>query len=248
MLTNQQLKSEERFAKLQKEHQDEMTKAQQRIEELKKNIEGEKGVLTGQISMLKRSSLESNPPALKPKSPSKVRRRMKKGASSNSNSELINALTSPPNHKSVMEDDADDHLNRRDRLKSASYDNITIDNEEKSGGNILPKTPQLSPGNIKRKSEKKTRRESADRITITALVAESLVNPGSMSAIRKELKSDSFTPKIQRKFPQKSSGTQSTLPSVSPKGSDTEGNGKPILNRDIFDKKNSSSNLLDTKF
>ena len=48
--------------------------------------------------------------------------------------------------------------------------------------------------------------------TITELVAESLTSPGTMAAIRKELKADALTPKIQRKFAAKT--TPPSLPSI----------------------------------
>lgn len=57
------------------------------------------------------------------------------------------------------------------------------------------------------------RRPSTDKMTITDLVAESLKYPGSMAAIRKELKSDGLTPKIQRKF-HTAKNTPMTLPAM----------------------------------
>lgn len=56
----------------------------------------------------------------------------------------------------------------------------------------------------------------AEKISITTLVEETLHNPDSIAAIRKQLKSEGLTPKIQRKFPMKPS-TLTTLPSMSPK-------------------------------
>ena len=57
------------------------------------------------------------------------------------------------------------------------------------------------------------KRGCSEKRSITDLVAESLLNPSSMSAIRQELKADNLTPKIQRKI--KNHTNQTTLPSLS---------------------------------
>lgn len=67
----------------------------------------------------------------------------------------------------------------------------------------------------------------AEKTSITTLVEESLRNPASIAAIRKQLKSEGLTPKIQRKFPMKPS-TPTTLPSMSPKDATTTKESSPL--------------------
>ena len=74
---------------------------------------------------------------------------------------------------------------------------------------------KLSPEvqhSVKKNSVGSQRRLSVDKLTITDLVAERIKHPGTMAAIRKELKADGLTPKIQRKFHIKS--TPTTLPAM----------------------------------
>ena len=47
-----------------------------------------------------------------------------------------------------------------------------------------------------------TPRPNGDKLTITQLVEDSLHNPGTIASIRKQLKKDGLTPKIERKFKQ----------------------------------------------
>ena len=216
-LARQQIASTKALESLQKEHETNLASMQQKIKELE-TIKGK------EIDTQVKSSPPS-PPPLQPKSPSKKRRLKKNGnlsTSSISKPDITltgdtvpeqNDLTSLP----VSQKDPSSGTNLlsfKDRPKSSSYGDLTaIDSKVEKK---LPNTPQLSPAISKRRTEKKSvRRESAERLTISALVAESLSNPSSISSIRKELKSDSFTPKMKRKFPNRSPGT--TLPSMSPK-------------------------------
>lgn len=80
---------------------------------------------------------------------------------------------------------------------------------------------KLSP-EIKRSPETNSkvitqrRLSNTEKSSITSLVEESLRNPSSIASIRKQLKSEGLTPKIQRKFPMKPN-TPTTLPSMNPK-------------------------------
>ena len=47
-----------------------------------------------------------------------------------------------------------------------------------------------------------TPRPNGDKLTITQLIEDSLHNPGTIASIRKQLKKDGLTPKIERKFKQ----------------------------------------------
>lgn len=207
---------------MQKEHQSEVNQALKRIEDLERKIsEIDKSAKETSTSLP--TTENTVPPPLQPKSPSR-KRRSKKGDSSTthtSNSELMDIVTSSPTKQQDTSGEKE-LLVYKNPPKSASYSDLTtIVNDggsAKSKDTKLPVTPQLSPANSKKSAEKRVgRRGSGERLTITALVAESLCNPGSMLAIRKELKSDSFTPKIQRKFPtRRASASPATLPSVSP--------------------------------
>lgn len=219
-LVKQHLSTRDTLETIQKEHEFEMSQARLKIELLEKNLaEMEKEKADQVIKVIKSSPttpVPSGPPSLQPKSPSRRKKRLKKGDSLTPNaskSELI-PLTSPPTNEKTASSDTN-ILSFKDRPKSSSYGDLTkITKGTHSSDSKLVKTPQLSPTNPKRNTENRpSRRESGEKLTITALVAESLAYPGSISVIRKELKSDAFTPKIQRKFQNRSPGTSSALPS-----------------------------------
>ncbi len=226
-LVKQQLSSKVTLETMQNEHQSEMNKALQKIKDLEKRI-GDTDKPIAAIPTI------AEPPPLLPKSPTRKKRRSKKLVTqtpNNSKSELPDTLVTPPksiNHTTCSETNL---LKFKGRPRSASYNDLTeIINEANDNDTKLPITPQLSPATSKKGSERKlSRRESSERNTITSLVAESLANPSSMLAIRKELKSDSFTPKIQRKFHKRGSGSSgNALPTMSPgnHGAAAEGEGK----------------------
>lgn len=231
-LVKQHLSTKETLERIQKEHEFEMNQAQHKIESLEKRLEEMEKEKDGLVINVTKSPaitpVPSGPPSLQPKSPSRRRKRLKKGDSltpNTSKSELI-PITSPPTIEKTASSDTD-ILSRKHRPKSSSYEDLTKTTKETSSDSKLAKTPQLSPANAKKNIDNKpSRRESGEKLTITALVAESLTNPGSISAIRKELKSDGFTPKIQRKFPNRSPVTSSALPSMSPKNGVEAGEGK----------------------
>jgi hypothetical protein len=213
---------------LQKEHASELNRAQQKIDNLTKKIaemeaNQEMEVKDEEITPSPKAHTSSGPPSLQPKSPSRKRKHLKKGVSSllpnNTKSKLLPLSGEKPNSDTNL-------LSLKDRPKSSSFGDLSALTKEKPPSDIkLAKTPQVSPA-TKKKSEP-TRRESGEKPTITALVAESLSNPASISAIRKELKSDSFTPKMKRKFTSLSPGTSSPLASISPKnGKELAGEGK----------------------
>lgn len=123
------------------------------------------------------------------------------------------------------------------RQKSASFTDLTTlgkdgeNRNEKTGG---------EKSDVQRSFDTTTsshsQRLSRERITITEMVAESLKNPSSIAVIRQELKADSLTPKIQRKFPMKSSPTtlpavSNTLPTTSPLASKVSPKASPSSRR-----------------
>ena len=243
----QQLRTRETLETIQKEHEHQMTEAQQKIEILEKKlaeIEKEKGdLLKVTLGPSPTSPVHSSgPPSLQPKSPSSRRRKHLKKANTSltpntSKSELVPIASLPTNENTASSDT--DVLSLKDRPKSSSYGNLNeLTKEKHSSDSTLVKTLQLSPASSKKSTE--NRRDSGDKLTITALVAESLAHPGSISAIRKELKSDSFTPKIRRKFPNRSPvSSAGALSSISPKNGGGEGKEKksPLsTRRDAFDR------------
>lgn len=193
-VTKQQLGSKELIKTMQKEHESEISQAFQKIENLENKI------IEMDISGVSTTPLliDPPPPPLEPKSPTRKKRRSKKSDPSMPSASNAELHMAPPS-KEKGKGTSGSKLSARERLKSSSYGDLTsIDSKEESKSS---KTPQISPANTKRKMERKSnRRDSSERVTITSLVAESLSNPSSMLAIRKELKSDAFTPKIQRKF------------------------------------------------
>ena len=98
--------------------------------------------------------------------------------------------------------------------------------------NTSPKTSkkELSPQNLAPQKKRSIdsscaeKRISVERRSITDLVAESLLNPGNMAAIRQELKADNLTPKIQRKLNNQTNHQATTLPSLSNGSSPTHHN------------------------
>ena len=95
------------------------------------------------------------------------------------------------------------------RQKSASFTDLTTLEKDEEKRSEKESEVQRS---FDATTATSSQRPSRERITITEMVAESLMNPTSMAVIRKELKADSLTPKIQRKFHKKSS--PSSLPVV----------------------------------
>ena len=110
--------------------------------------------------------------------------------------------------------------------RSASFADLSVtgkSQEEESDGrrNGAAESFKLSP-EIQRSQEVngkfnyQRRPSNTERMSITTLVEESLRNPSSIASIRKQLKSEGLTPKIERKFPKKPS-TPTTLPSMNQK-------------------------------
>lgn len=99
-------------------------------------------------------------------------------------------------------------LKHTSRTKSASQetlDGLGLDKVERKGGN--EKTRHSLEGE---------RPNGKQRSSITELIEESMRNPQSMAAIRKELKSDGFTPKIQKKFHHSLATVTNSQPQTTP--------------------------------
>ncbi len=90
----------------------------------------------------------------------------------------------------------------------------------------IQRSPEINGGPSKLITQR--RLSYAEKTSITTLVEESLRNPASIAAIRKQLKSEGLTPKIQRKFPGMKPNTPTTLPSMPPKDAATTKETSPL--------------------
>ena len=234
-LASQQVRHEEKLATLQAEYDEKMKEAAKRIEELEKQCSSSSQVPALSIS---RAATPTPPPLLKTR---RYKRRSDGLTSSNSSSKF----KEPTNPEAPITQDSDGRTSRiavHDKPRSASYDNISA-----AGLDETPPTQNnsydqyLSPDKAEVAKEV-NRKNSTDRLTITDLFERSLVNPSSMSTIRKEIKADGLTPKMERKFQNRGSATNSAkLPSVSPKSSliQDSRNGRVIFGKEVLGKKNS---------
>lgn len=206
-IASQQVKHEEKLADLQTE----LKQSMQRIERLEKSLENlQKAPTIGGV-------ICPTPPPLQAKSQGRYRNYKRKSdgvVDMKSTSGLLDAMCSPP--KEYQIDGRISQLSRNSRPKSASYNDIldsVLGMDRKVSDSEVNTLLQISPSQ-QHSETTVARRESTERLTITALVEQSMTNPSSISAIRKELKSDSFTPKMKRKFQDQSAANSATLPSV----------------------------------
>ena len=201
---------EEKLTNLKQTHSAELEKKTQRINELEQKVSELQKCLEKAMKQVEIKVDIATPE----NSPARRRRHRKReqGVVSEKKPEDERSIFSPT--RSMSSPDG--------RQKSASFTDLTTlakdgeNRNEKVGG---------EKSDVQRSFDTTTsshsQRLSRERITITEMVAESLKNPSSIAVIRKELKADSFTPKIQRKFPMKSSPTTlptvgNTLPNTSP--------------------------------
>lgn len=195
-LKKEQKTSKERLEKVKREKDDEIEKATQKLTKLDLKV--------NELQILLEKTVKSTPQvkvdtvSTPPLSSSKDRKAKKDVESA--------SITKSPESKSNLEADS--------RPRSTSFTDLTsigneADHKQSKVKNLSPETQRLQ-ANVNSK-----RRSSIEKRSIAELVAESLNNPSSMAAIRQELKSDGFTPKIQRKFLKKNSNP-ATLPSMTP--------------------------------
>lgn len=239
MTKNERSRHEERVANLKVEHSGKLEEALQTITSLKKRV-----------SELERSldkAVAKSPPDIRldaptppPEgSPATTRKRKHKKKHSD-----FNAQKSPQAAGGEESEPGGSlNLNPESRQRSASTADLRSiaggdKNQDESDGrrNGAGSSLKLSP-NIQRSPEMdggghgklitRRRLSYAERTSITTLVEESLRNPASIAAIRKQLKSEGLTPKIQRKFPMKPN-TPTTLPSMSPKDAATTKESSPL--------------------
>ena len=126
---------------------------------------------------------------------------------------IMETLATPPPTKEKRVKNKDIFaVVKSEAKRSASYSDLVSIQD-----NTSPKTSKKNHKPAQKKcsiDSSAERRISVERRSITELVTESLLNPGSMAAIRQELKADNLTPKIQRKLKNQTNQT-TTLPSLS---------------------------------
>ena len=183
-LAKEREQSREMVARITKEKETELTKAKEKLKRLDDKV--------AELQVLLKQSMNSPPPTLtvEPSTPTALAKKFKKKDKDLSPAAAL----------------------KETRERSASSGDLTaVDGdgtEGKRGSNR--KLSMVTESQAAPSTEK---RGCSEKRSITELVAESLLNPSSMSAIRQELKADNLTPKIQRKI--KNHTNQTTLPSLS---------------------------------
>ena len=194
LMANERSRGEERMANLRQAHASELEQARQRINELEqKHAKLEKALETP----LKPTEVKVNTPTPEG-SPSRRRKHREKVGNRPSKGQ-----SQTPSQIRKASTPTLSPLNPATRVRSASLADLTATEQGKEDGGQEAANRSLDTSHQQR---------AGGGASITELVAESLHNPSTMSAIRKELKADALTPKIQRKFSNKS--TPTSLPSI----------------------------------
>ena len=157
--------------------------------------------------------LQVKPPDVQvdsPKGSPARRRKYKQKATRKSSDNATIENTSSEGRRDIFSPTAS--LSLEGRPKSASVSDLsTATAEQKTKNGTKTSDVQTCP------NQSNSRASTTQRSTITAMVAESINNPDSITAIRKQLKADSLTPRIQRKFhqlPAARISTPKSLPSM----------------------------------
>ena len=234
LIKNERSRHDERVVSLKVEYGGKLEEASQTINSLKKRV--------SELERCLDKAMSKSPPDIRldvptpplEGSPGPTRRRKHKKKLSETDvivqkSLEVVARTGP--------DQLGNLLNTESRQKSASTADLRSiakgdDNQEESVGRrngaglSLKLSPdiQQSPGlngtvtvGPQGRLIAQMRLSYAEKASITTLVEESLRNPSSIASIRKQLKSEGLTPKIQRKFPAKKPLTPAPLPCMNPK-------------------------------
>lgn len=235
---NKQSRHEERVANLKVEYSGKLEEASQTITSLKKRVSELERCLDKAVAKSP-PDIRLDAPTPPPEgSPATTRKRKHKKKHPD-----INAQKSSQAGAGGEESEPGGslNLNPESRQRSASTADLRSiaggdRNQDENDGrrNGAGSSLKLSP-DIQRSPESgpdgklitQRRLSYAEKTSITTLVEESLRNPASIAAIRKQLKSEGLTPKIQRKFPMKPN-TPTTLPSMSPKDAATTKESSPL--------------------
>jgi len=231
-LASQQVAHEEKLTQLREEHEAELKEAHRRIEELEKQSStGSSSSMSPKPAVtITRTPASPTPPPLMLMSRHRYKRRSDglantSSSTSSSSSKLIEVKMTEALNVEENKDGRQSRLGSRDRIKSASDNNLSTkgleDEETQKPFNKNSHEQRLSSDVASEATKELACKDSSERLTITDLFEQSLSNPSSMSTIRREMKLDGFTPKIRRKFhgsPSNSAKlTSAKLPSVSPK-------------------------------
>ena len=244
---NERSRHEERVANLKVEYGGKLEEASQTITSMKKRVAELERCLDKAAVGKSPPDIRFDAPTPPPDgSPTTTRKRKHKKKHSEINTQKMNLQAAGAGDESEPLVGSL-NLNPESRQRSASTADLRSipavggdgDQDENDGrrngaGSSLKLSPDIkrspelnSQGG--RPSQLVTQRRSsyAEKTSITTLVEESLRNPASIAAIRKQLKSEGLTPKIQRKFPMKPN-TPTTLPSMSPKDAATSKESSPL--------------------
>ena len=182
-LAEERQQNEQAVARITREKEAELSKAKEKL----KRLDGK----VAELQALLKQSMNSPPPSF-----------------------IVDPST-PPTTKATKkpkpkEKETTVRTLQESRERSASFNDLTTVDVEQNAKKKSDRKLSTDVSNPHTNTEK---RSSIEKRSITELVAESLLNPSSMAAIRQELKSDNLTPKIQRKL--KNHANQTTLPSLS---------------------------------
>lgn len=217
LMKNERSRHEERIANLKTEFGGKLEEASQTISSLKKKVVELERCLEKAVAKSPPDIRVDNPTPPAEGSPATTRRRKHKRKSEvNSREVEVSAKTLSPEDSNIRSSQLQKSASITD-LSSVGNNLEDRDGRRNGASTSLKDSPEIkrSP-EVNGKITTQRRLSYAERTSITTLVEESLRNPGSIAAIRKQLKSDGLTPKIQRKFPMKPN-TPTTLPSMSPK-------------------------------
>ncbi len=226
MLANERARCEEKLSSLRQSHDSEMKQAQKRITELEAKVAEVEAALEKASKPQPEVKVDGGTPTSSPARRRKYKRR---------------------EQEATREGEV-----AKDRNVFSPTRSVSPDTFQRSAS-----TSDLREGERGRERKEDVNRSVDmvclprplhERLTITELVTDSLNKPGSMLAIRRELKADALTPKILKKFPPKAKPTslpavqgsvvnetsplartaQKSTSRVSPRGSKTppHGNGK----------------------
>lgn len=198
---NDQKINKENLEKVKKEKEEELEMASQKLTKLDMKV--------NELQILLRKSVKSTPQVTIDNPTPPLSSSSNRKSKAKKDHESAGATKDPESNRNIKTDH---------RPRSASYTDLTSI-EKVAETNKKSKAKKLSPEMQRLQAAVGTpnsqRRSSIEKRSIAELVAESMNNPSSMASIRQELKSDSFTPKIQRKFHMKNSNP-TTLPSMTP--------------------------------
>ena len=197
----------ERIQLVQQQHEEQLSKerekAEQRFQEMKDTLTGELKALQSQMALLRdkvekhkkdkdkkeeESKKQQSLQVVDSKEEPFKRQRKGKDVSRGSDGFLIDIVATPPIRKATRQKSLS-----QETLDTLGLDAIIGHSEAHAKDKCLGE-----PGTAVTKTAASG--SNFSKLSITKLVAESIKNPESIASIRRELKADGLTPRIQRKF------------------------------------------------